>query len=176
MKVSDIDVSLTYGKYFSGKWLILLYFGLITNFTIPCSAILIAIIYLILKIPLTEELFIIPFLCCSILFLLFSFYFLCLILNNRKLRKNIELWIEDSIQVRAWAKLLDKFRVFGQPIAEVKIEVSFLINKRRFVKESGDGKKRNRIYQKALAKYADREITILYSPKYDQVLILRDDK
>ncbi len=176
MKVSDIDVSLTYGKYFSGKWLIFLYFGLILNFIIPCSAITVLIVYLILKIPLTEDPFIIPFLYCSIVFLFFALYFLFLILNNKKLKKDIALWIGDSVQVRAQSTLLDKFKVLGQPIAEVKIKVSFYINKRCFVKESGDGKKRNRIYQKALAKYADREISILYSPKYDQVLILKDDK
>ena len=73
MNVSDIDVSLTYGKYFSGKWLIFLYFGLILNFIIPCSAITVLIVYLILKIPLKEDPFIIPFLYCSILFLFLLF-------------------------------------------------------------------------------------------------------
>lgn len=61
---------------------------------------------------------------------------------------------------------------------EQKIVLRFRYAGRRVEKYSGgeNGERfAERGYFNILAHYVDREINILYSPKYDQVLILKED-
>ena len=54
-----------------------------------------------------------------------------------------------------------------------KLKVSFKYNKKKYVKYSGT--KQTNGYDSVFLKYSDAQITILYSPQFDEVMIL-DDK
>ena len=62
-------------------------------------------------------------------------------------------------------------------VSTAKIQVAFEFNGQKYSHLSGDNpNKIEKGYERIWVKYADREINILYSPTYDQVLILKDDK
>ncbi|MDE7395855.1 MAG: hypothetical protein K2M95_07035 [Clostridiales bacterium] len=101
------------------------------------------------------------------------------ILHNEKIRKELILWVEDAIETDAYAKEIGRqFPAFSPAI--VKIRVSFKINGMQFLRESIAGPIGAFSWQKGhqaiWRKYANRSIQILYSPKYDQVMVLKDHK
>ena len=176
MKVSEIEASLEQGRYFSGKILALL---------ILCAN---AFVFYYLFLGVLSLVFFFNGNFSENYFDIvdFSIYGLCVVFSsgvciwllviNAKIKKKILLYVNDAIPLQAYSRKLSSFRTLGQPFPEVKIEVSFRIGDKRYTRISGDGKKRSKMYQKIYRKYADREINILYSPKYDQVLILKDKK
>lgn len=97
-----------------------------------------------------------------------------------KLRSKIKEWTKDAIELKARSKIVDSI-IDGAVFKKYKIKVSFQYNGRVIVKESGIGKNGTIIwgslssgYDIRYRKYSDREIWILYSPKYDEVLLLKD--
>ena len=53
-----------------------------------------------------------------------------------------------------------------------KLKVSFKYNKKKYVKYSGT--KQTNGYDRVFLKYSDAQITILYSPQFDEVMIIKD--
>jgi len=98
--------------------------------------------------------------------------FLYAIVSNNKLNKKITLWLEDAIQLRAFTMRLDTISLKYKPY---QLQVNFEFDGKIYQRISAPG---NIIkgYHKIFKKYADRYINILYSPKYDEVLILKDTK
>ena len=95
--------------------------------------------------------------------------------KNDRLKKKILLWLEDAIETIAYSKKIGENRV-GLPPKATKIRVRFAINGVTYKRESTAkivGGQRG--YLGTYNKYANREIRILYSPKYDEVLILKDN-
>lgn len=80
------------------------------------------------------------------------------------LQKNLPLWLKDAVKLYAYAKIIDK----NVGMTGYKIEVTFGFNKRKYVKQS-------KHYSRSLYRFVDRKLQILYSPAYDQVVILRDE-
>lgn len=118
----------------------------------------------------------------------FSFFLLiCLIflIKNEKMRNKILLWLQDAVELEAHCEtllsdygnpLLDT--VFPSPPVRVKIRVKFKYNGKHYSKDSGYKNKNGEFkndYQKIWVKYADKSINILYSPKYDEVIVLKNN-
>ena len=80
--------------------------------------------------------------------------------RNRKWTKKC---LRDSVERRVVAKLFDEDVSIGRGYKGVKLFIAFRYNGKKIRKHS-----RWDIYFK---RFADREITILYSPKYDEILI-----
>lgn len=94
--------------------------------------------------------------------------------NDKKIKKEVALWIKDAISLYATVEVIGSFRAGCQPRC-IKICVNFDIEGRVYARESTvkvlGGKKG---FSSAFKKYANKTIKILYSPLYDEVLILRD--
>lgn len=102
-----------------------------------------------------------------------------LIINHHNL-KLIKLWKEDAILCTAKTKILGSSCIYsgGVSLLTAKISVIFYCQGKLIKKESGTKKstgiKLFNGYSKIFMRFSDREIQILYSPKYDQVMILKD--
>lgn len=101
-----------------------------------------------------------------------------LIYRNEKIRKDILEWIEDSIELNAYCKSLSVKYWLGIPLN--KLQTEFDIDGIHYVRVS-DNEKRGALdfgrpigYYSGVSKYVDKEVKILYSPRYDQVLILKN--
>ncbi len=160
--MKNIYASLTYGKPVKG-------FGLIITiaFTILIG---VGIIFL----TIYAETYIRKYNQSGYVFLLvalLSFFAILIffIVQNFILLKRIKIWIRDAVELTAKTSCSStvtyRFRVS-------KLSVSFRYNGKKIQKFTGD--KKTSGYSLAFNKIANREIQILYSPKYDQVLFLKD--
>lgn len=101
---------------------------------------------------------------------------LVVIVKNEKQRREIALWLEDAIEVDAHTRSLGVWQPTG-PFPAEKIQVTFDLEGNRYVRESTNDQTWNGMpkgYHRCWAAYSDRKIKILYSVKYDQVMILKD--
>ncbi|MDE5721884.1 MAG: hypothetical protein K2I30_03990 [Clostridia bacterium] len=100
-----------------------------------------------------------------------------LIIKNEKVRKEVSLWIEDSVKVGAFAKSVGIKKQLGI-FPCVKIQIDFDINGVHYSRESHSNHYKDKSFEDGYyyiwSKYCDRKIDILYSPKYDEVMILKD--
>lgn len=100
-----------------------------------------------------------------------------LILRNEKIRKDVYLWLEDAVELNAYSKNIGTKYWLGIP--SIRLQVEFDLNGVHYVR-STDNEVRGALdkgrpvgYFAHITKYADRKIKILYSPKYDQVMVLK---
>lgn len=99
-----------------------------------------------------------------------------LVVKNEKMRNNVNLWIEDAVAIDAYSQCEGIKRKFLFPA--VKLRVDFDIDGIHYSKESHSNHYKHKNFEEGYyyiwSKYADRKIKILYSRKYDQVMVLKD--
>ncbi len=167
--IKKIATTLEFGAVYAGAFLVFLYSALIMAIVATC-------LMLLLSVTKDSQLYI-AFAICGII----SICFLLVILINHKNCKKVKEWLKDSIPLKAYCKTLDESITFSGflPLKSKKVIITFTFNGQTISKESG---KKNQSqfslngYSVLIKKYADRKIDILYSPKYDQVMILKDKK
>lgn len=176
----SIDASLQEGQYFSGKWM-----ALFISLIVYCSVfILTCLLWLILvkcgieSYDKGEHMSMSCCLCISVLIIIGVLY---AIHRNNRLKKKILLWLDDAVLLPAKTQVSGSFRTYGHPVAETKLLVEFYYKGKKIIRESGDKTKKDHWYKrngyfKVLSKYGNRDIRILYSPTYDQVLILKKNR
>ena len=178
IKLTRIDASLKHGQFFTGKWLIFFY-----SLIIFCSVMPISTLLFLCLVYLGKESFdtdtIISFIGSDSISLITIFGTIYVLYRNNKLKKKIILWLDDAIELNAQTTVLDSFRTLGQPVAETKLLVEFYIDNYRKICTSEDKSRKDHWYRrngfyKILSKYANKSIKIMYSPKYDQVIILKE--
>ena len=108
----------------------------------------------------------------SILSLLIAVGVVFTIVRKLRLKKKIYLWLDDAVERYATTIAIDKRYWLIRPAT--KLKVKFKYKHKNYIMYSGDPSNGNKGYYKTLSKYADRTIKILYSPSYNQVLILKD--
>lgn len=171
LKVSDIDASLNYGKIHTGKaW----------NATFIAMLILSVLVMVFAVVGLFDK----PYDSSDKFMIIFGFVFggfmlivtLLLFLYVNRGKKRAALWLKDAVLLEARCTLLDtRMEVRNSAAAKAAaIRVKFTYNGKKYTKESSY--KGARTYLPVFNKYADRKITIAYSPKYDQVLLVKDNK
>ena len=177
MDISRVAASLESGRLLTGGWLKFFYFGMIFPLLLPSITMLMVIASLFVE-EFWNLLMIISSISCAVFGLFMSTIFAYFISCNKKLKRRILLYLEDAIETRASTKTIDTFKTIGHPqiMKEFKIQVNFKIYGLFYSRTSGiaGSNKIHNGYDKVFAKYADRNINILYSPKYDQVLVLKD--
>lgn len=96
---------------------------------------------------------------------------------------NIAKWAEDAVLLTAQATETDRIYIHGNHMSKIKISVTFTFNGKKMTQKSGDKNTKksgifhlNAGYDVVFCKYVDRPIKILYSPQYDQVMILKMKK
>ena len=165
-----IIASLTYGKKISLGVLVLIYIGLLLSVAIVPFAIFCAIIY-------TEY----EALVCLFLPLIgipgLSYIIIVVSRENR----NIKRWKRDSVLLSAHISEVDRIENVFTNIVILKISVKFIYNGTKMTQESGEknNKKGNIFYSHPgydaiFLKCIGHGIRILYSPAYDQVLLIKN--
>jgi hypothetical protein len=172
MQISNIDASLSQGNFLCGKKLAVLLMGLFAMLLVPLISVIFFVIMIITAEWSMEIVFVLVF--GDVFFLSFFAVFVFLKLKNNKLKEKITMWLEDALEVKAYSKKIGENELGFQPKG-TKIQVSFKIEGKPYIKDSTakvfggwEG------YIGTFNKYADREIDILYSPRYDEVLILKN--
>lgn len=93
--------------------------------------------------------------------------------KQRKLKKDIYLWLDDAIKVVATTYTVDT-----TPRNATKLKVKLRYKKHIYNLYSGDPYKyavfTNAGFSRSFTKFADKQVEVLYSPKYQQVLFLYD--
>jgi hypothetical protein len=91
------------------------------------------------------------------------------IIRNKRIKKNYFM-ARDAVETKA---SVNRLAIISPNYRPSQIQVSFIFNGEKKSKISKPG---NAIsgYHKIFAKYNNKKINILYSPKYDQVLILHN--
>ena len=165
----NIDISLSLGQLIYGKkWIpviFLLFIGLLfpiltlVMFCFPIEWDSIMIVSIVLM----------NLLCFAILGLP-----LYIIIKDKRNKKQVKIWMQDAVKLEAYCKKLDEYKLMFL-LNGIRIQVSFEINGIKYVRNStGKTFAGGKAYLATFIKYADREINILYSPKYDEVMILKD--
>jgi len=102
-----------------------------------------------------------------------------LLSRYEKIRKEILKWSEDAVELYAYSKCVgeqESSEPFIFNVVCAKIEVTFKLDDKKYKRLSG---KTGRLgtddgFLRLWLDYRDREIRIMYSPKYDQVIVLKD--
>ena len=168
---SDIDASLSYGQIFlSQAWIVMLIFILVCT-VLFCIGYICYIVTSVIENNIDMILVIIP----GIVFI--GFVVLCtfLFLRMSKEKHKATLWLEDAIVLEAYAKSVGQTLHVRNMIARTAtaIEVSFEYDDKRCVRQSTYTDKP--LYLAVYTKYADKKILIAYSPKYDEVMLIKPE-
>ena len=170
MKLPNVDVSLSHGKLFNKKHFIPLYIALSTSCLFPVLTVF------LLCLPAVEwdNDMIVALTLGNLFAAAIISLFVYVERKNRKLKNKISVWSTDAVKIRAYSKKVGEIRLGMQPKA-TKIQVRFTLNAVEYIRESTykvlgglEG------YVGCFNQYADRAVTVLYSPKYDEVMILKD--
>ena len=188
--LKQIAGTLKYGQ-FDGtkrKYIISTYIAFTTLFVAGMIALLtVLIIDYVDTTTVTEPTAFVPeIIFCILGFMLLPIIFLFLILRNEKIRKEIKLWLQDAVELGAFCEILLSDHtdtplldaIFSLPPSKAKIRVKFKYNGKHYSKDSGYKNKNGEFkndYQAVWVKYADKSINILYSPKYDEVIVLKNN-
>jgi len=165
MDISKIEASLSHGGFLTGQKLAVIYVGLVVPLLFPLITVMVVITALTGGMEWEGEVIGVLIGCNILGALLFSFM-IWLKRKNDKLKSKIILWMEDTIELTASVARLDGFG-----FKPYQVQFDFEIDGKNYYRISPAGNSATG-WQKVFAQYANKEIKILYSPKYDEVLIL----
>lgn len=167
--LENIDVSLSLGQLIYGrKWIPVICFFLMGTIFPILSLIMCFLPMDWDSVMLTTIVLLNLF---SLLILILPVY---IIIKDRWIKKQVKLWMQDAVKLDAHSKAIDEHRtLFGMKGS--RIQVTFEMNGTNYVLNS-TVKMFGGQYAclTSFTKYANRKINILYSPKYDEVMILKD--
>ena len=174
MDISKVSATLENGRIFSKGILVLLYIGDVSAFLVFPIGLLMAVTNF-LENGIAQG---ILFLCCVLFFGgIFIGGFTFLVVRDKKLKKEVKIYLQDAVLLEAQTEDIGSLSVYRRFYDGTKIRVSFRYDGKVITKESGNPKKTGRInngYDKVFWKYTNRKINVLYSPQYDQVMLLKD--
>ncbi len=170
MRVKDIDVTLSDGQYLTGFRCAVIYVSLFLCLLLVCLANIFPMIY----INDLQQQGIWIMVLSNILFISYGIVLIYLLHKNRTLAKEISKWLEDAQEATAVSRLVGEHYMGMQPKVG-KIEITFWLDGKRYVREStAKGWGGQKGYMACFRKYAERNVRILYSAKYDKVMIPKD--
>ena len=95
---------------------------------------------------------------------------LYVIIKNMLLRKRIKVWLQDAILLKAFVwKVAERYSRSWFPNLKIKIQ---FFHENNFIFRCS-GTKESNGYDTVFYQFIDKEIDILYSPKYDEVMLLK---
>lgn len=105
-----------------------------------------------------------------IIILAFLFYFF-------RQRKKIKKWLEDAIECDGYTEIIDVKKSLKATLLKLKINI--IIEGEIYTRTTGDSSSFGDYnamngYYSGIEKFADKRVKVLYSPKYDEVMILND--
>lgn len=118
-----------------------------------------------------EDKSIIGFIGANLCFCIFSGSALYLLIKNDINVKSCKKWLNDAVELYAKSNGIKKTHFAFTDIGMIKLKVSFEYNGNKIEKYSGS--KQNNGFDRVFSNYSDKQIKIMYSPKYDEVMILK---
>lgn len=102
-----------------------------------------------------------------------------LIYRNEKYRKEIELWLSDAVELTAYVREIGVIQSeFISANNLYKIQVEFEYNGQHYKIESRgkqlSGTKSSYGFHNVWKDYINRKVNIMYSPEYNEVIVLKD--
>ena len=171
MRNYKIIASLAYGKKYPIGFLVFLILALLLATALMLLSIICAILYAEYA---ALAALVLPFIVIPA--------FLCLIVLISKENKDIKKWEEDAVLLSAQAIEAGSIRnpFFGR--TKFKIAIKFIFDGRKIVQDSEKENKRKKSiwvnmypgYDEVFRKFIGRSIQILYSPKYEKVLLIKN--
>lgn len=157
-----------------------IYTGLFLGFLYGIMILLVLLGCVMLLIPFFMDFYqYYGFICGAILaYILTVLVFICIMINHKNC-KLVKKWSEDAVLIKAQTKSIGDAVVFSGaiPIKVEKMLVIFEYDGKLIKKESGSQRlgffSSMQGYSALFRKYVNREINILYSPRYDEVMILK---
>ena len=110
------------------------------------------------------------FICACLCFVIFAGVALYLIVKNTINVVYCKRCLQDAVLVKAKTKGIKKDYFGFTDIGSRKLEVTFTYNKKKLVKRSGT--KPDNGFDKVFLPFVDSEIVILYSPQFDEVMLV----
>ncbi len=111
---------------------------------------------------------------CTVGALAFLAVMVFVLVKNRKIIRKLTPCLEDAISIKAYSKKIGETRLGLQPKG-TKIQIEFAIGEVKYKRQSTvkvfGGKEG---YVSWFNKYINRDVKILYSTKYDEVMIIKD--
>ena len=100
-------------------------------------------------------------------------YFVAVI-QNEVVKRKLMKWLEDAIQLKAYTEGIEHPIQTRYTAGIMKLKISFKYEGKLIKKYSGSNEDiySNNGYDRIFNQFADKEINILYSPKYDEVILL----
>lgn len=169
-----IVATLSYGRFLSGFLFALIIAALILGIILFLTMSIIALLMVVNIIEYTSD--DLPILIGTTIIALCDILIMSYFLYKRSFqRKKIIEWLADAVQLRAHSRAIDIFKMIFHP-ADVELEVKFIYENIRHVKNSSNLTDilHKKGHDKIFRYFADREINILYSPSFDEVIILKD--
>ena len=173
MKLINIGASLSKAHFISGKkTLRFFYFAIATTLLLPLLTIVILIVWNVAQLEWDYYMtFVLIF--GNIMSLLLFSVCLFIVLKHNQTKKIISLWLNDTVELDAYSHRIDESGIL---LKATKIQVNFMYKGRVYTREStakvfGGQKGCTCTFNK----YANKKVRILYSPKYDEVLILKQN-
>ena len=167
MNIKQIDSSLKCGRIFTGVRLVWIYLCMIIPLFIPVLTVL---SFILIKSLSHETETIISFVFINLFAILSSSTSTFVFIRNKKNIQKIKLALQDCKQTLGTARRVDAENIRFKPY---QIEVTFKIDGQIHHRLSQPG---NTIigYRKYNLKYCKQPFTMLYSPNFDEVIILKD--
>lgn len=166
-KMNRVAASLEHGRILSKKWITFLH-----------AIIFLALILIagIIAIGITENVMALFALIFPVLIITI---FVFLIVKDFLLKKKLKMCLYDAVELNATTSKVGTYRYYMGGTM-YKIRVKFNFNGKTITRNSGkqcvesNSYSTKAGYDEVFKKFVDRQIKILYSIKYDQVLILND--
>lgn len=168
MSIKKIKATLKYGRFVAGWRFYILYIGIIVSLLMPIiTVIIIALCYQGTLIMNNDM--VIALILGNILLISSAVIHISLLIRHKKIYKEVGEWIRDAVLVRAEIKRLDNKK---NPIyQQYQIEVKFLFEGRTVKKVGTPGDMiggRHKIF----ISFVGKNQQILYSPQYQEVMLL----
>ena len=172
MDVSNIEVSLSKGRLFVKRDFVLFAILLVVSFIFP----LLTIILPFIPEMEWESDVIIAMVIGNLLSIALMALSIFAIVRDKKVKSEVQLWLKDAVKITAIANYAGEIR-FGFQAKATKIQVDFVLDGKHYYREStvkilgGEAG-----YNSAFNKYVNKYVRIMYSPKYDEVMIIKNQK
>lgn len=167
--INQIESTLKYGKIHTNRKLKFFKILLIVSFIITIICFLIGAISVFLDVLNFDE--IISFIGTIIFSTFILLSLLYVYIKNKKRNLEINKWLEDSVRCEAFVKRLD---IENLKYQSYQIEISFTYKNKKIKKVSGKFNIIKDGLPKIFAKYHNKTLEILYSEKFDEILILKE--
>lgn len=173
LKSEDIDATLKHGQVFaSKKWS-----KLFVTMYVLLGIVFAMVVFMLIGIPLTVGEYdndsIITIVCCGCGSLLLLLLFILVQRHFASGKKKVDTWLLDAVLLKAYAVSKGEQLLFRGVMvrAAVVIEVKFVFNNKQYIKQSTCRDKP--LCLPVYKKYANKEISIAYSPQYDEVMLIK---